>query len=92
MSVYVLRQVPSFLDHVESLGYVELQSDHEFTAFLASLTPGRVLKDRSAMFSTVERKRQRFLRAKAEVEFQVFTDRQMQIAVGVLYNNERNEK
>ena len=74
-----------------NLPYVELASDHAFSAFLAGLTPSRVLKDRSAMFSTVERKRQRFLMAKSEVEFKVFTDRQMQIADAV-YNNERESK
>ena len=49
-------------------GYVELPSDHAFSAFLAGLTPGRVLRDRERTFSPVERKRQAFLRQKAHLE------------------------
>ena len=41
--------------------YVEYPSDHAFTAFLASLTPSRVLREREALFSKVERQRKRFL-------------------------------
>lgn len=36
-------------------GYVELPSDHAFSAFLAGLTPGRVLRDRERAFSRQER-------------------------------------
>ena len=48
--------------------YVEQASDHAFTAFLAACTPGRVLRDRSAMFSKPERKRAVFLREKSRTE------------------------
>ena len=48
--------------------YVETPADHAFTAFLAALTPSRVLRDRERMFSPAERKRQTFLRQKAAVE------------------------
>lgn len=48
--------------------YVEVESDHAFSAFLAALTPGRVLRDRERMFSPAERKRQKFLRQKAHLE------------------------
>ncbi len=48
--------------------YIEYPSDHAFTAFLASLTPSRVLRDRERQFSPAERKRQKFLRQKAAVE------------------------
>lgn len=41
--------------------YIELPADHDFTAFLASLTPSKVLRDREANFSRVERKRARYL-------------------------------
>ena len=39
----------------------DLPADHAFTAFLAGLTPGRVLRDREVNFSKVERKRARYL-------------------------------
>ena len=42
--------------------YVELPSDADFTAFLASLTPSRVLRDRSANHSKVERQRATYLK------------------------------
>lgn len=48
--------------------YIEEPSDHAFTAFLSSLTPAKVLRDREANFSRSERKRQRFLREKASTE------------------------
>jgi hypothetical protein len=60
------------------MSYIESSADHAFTAFLSSLTPSKVLRDRSAMFTRVERKRERFLIAKGQVE--KFTDRQLQIA------------
>lgn len=47
--------------------YVETDADHKFSAFLASLTPGRVLRDRELTFSPSERKRQRFLREQARL-------------------------
>jgi hypothetical protein len=50
------------------VSYVESAADHAFTAFLAGLTPGRVLSERAAMFSKPERKRAIFLRQKAEYE------------------------
>lgn len=49
-------------------GYVEMAADHAFSAFLASLTPSRVLRDRELRFSHVERKRQAFLRQKSHLE------------------------
>jgi hypothetical protein len=47
--------------------YVETPADAAFTAFLANLTPGKVLRDLDLMTS-VERKRQRFLRQKQDYE------------------------
>lgn len=44
------------------VSYVETPADHAFTAFLAGLTPGKVLRDREAGLSKVERKRARYLR------------------------------
>jgi hypothetical protein len=49
-------------------GYVELPSDHAFSAFLAGLTPSRVLRDRERKFTPAERKREAFLRQKAHME------------------------
>lgn len=60
--------------------YVELQSDHEQTAWLASLTPSRVLRDRELTFSPAERKRQRFLRQKSAVESEVLAVRRGQFS------------
>jgi len=65
--------------------YVELPSDHAMTAFLADLTPGKVLRDRQATFTKVEKKRQRFLREKAKTETRqrvrhMFTPEQIAIA------------
>jgi hypothetical protein len=51
--------------------YIETASDHLFTAWLATLTPSKVLRDRERTFSKTERKRQRFLREKSKVENQV---------------------
>ena len=65
--------------------YVETSADHNFTAFLASLTPGKVLRDRESSFTKVERKRQRYLREKAKTETRqrvryMFTPEQIEIA------------
>lgn len=49
--------------------YVELPADHAMTAFLSTLTIGKVLRDRERNFSKSERKRQRFLREKSRTEF-----------------------
>lgn len=61
--------------------YTELPSDAAFTQFLAQLTPGKVLRDREAMFSKSERKQIRWVRVEArqaardaEIEF---TDAQL---------------
>lgn len=43
------------------MSYIETPADHAFTAFMASLTPGRVRKDLDANFSKIERKRARYL-------------------------------
>ena len=48
--------------------YIETQADHAFSAFLAALTPSRVLRDRELTFSKAERKRMVFLRQKSHVE------------------------
>lgn len=52
------------------MSYVELESDHQMTAFLAGLTPSKVLRDRELKFTRVERRRHTFLRAKARLERQ----------------------
>lgn len=69
--------------------YIEQPSDAAFTAFLAGLTPGKVLKDREAGFSRVERKRARYLAEpkrggrprKPLPEPYEFTARQLEIAL-----------
>ena len=65
---------------VADVSYIELQSDHEQTAFLAALTPSRVLRDRELTFSPQERKRQKFLRSKAAVEQEVLAVRRGQFS------------
>lgn len=69
MSVYV------------DLPYIETAADHAMSAWLATLTPGKVLRDRERTFSKVERKRQLFLREKAAVERAVAHARQVEIAM-----------
>ena len=61
--------------------YIESAADHQMTAWLATLTPGKVLRDREKTFSKVERKRQLFLREKAAVERAVAHARQVEIAM-----------
>lgn len=53
-------------------------ADHAFAAFLAGLTPSRVLRDRH-LVTKVERKRLRFFVRKAEIE-KTFTTAQLRIA------------
>lgn len=48
--------------------YIETSADHAFSAFLAGLTPSRVLRDRELRFSPAERKRQHFLRQKSHLK------------------------
>jgi len=55
--------------------YIEGPADAAFTAWLATLTPSKVLRDRERTFSKTERKRQRFLREKSKVEIQVAVER-----------------
>jgi len=60
--------------------YVELPSDHQFSQFLARMTPNKALRDRTAMFSKSEKQIDRFFRqekqfAKSEevqIELQVW--------------------
>lgn len=54
--------------------YVEMASDHEFSAFLAGMTPARAARDLDPL-SAVERKRMRFLREKAHLEALVIAGR-----------------
>jgi hypothetical protein len=63
-------RVPDAAGPVESRGsaYVESSADHAFSAFLAALTPSKVLRDRELTFSKSERKRMTFLRQKAHTE------------------------
>jgi len=75
--------------------YVETASDHIFTAWLATLTPSKVLRDRERTFSKTERKRQRFLREKSKVENQVavermFTRQEIETAQRVVEAQKRN--
>ena len=51
--------------------YIETPADHAFTAFLASLTPGRVMRDLDPIKTRIERKRARYLRDKNAVELMV---------------------
>lgn len=44
--------------------YIEMPSDHDFTAFLARMTPSRALRDRERTLSREEKRRQVFLREK----------------------------
>jgi len=74
---------------MSELMYVESAADHAMTAFLAGLTPGKVLRDRVRNFSKVERKRQTFLREKAATEkrervHHMFSPAQIEIAQRVL--------
>jgi hypothetical protein len=39
-----------------------LPSDHQFTQFLAEMTPKKAFKDRTAMFTTPEKQLDRFFR------------------------------
>ena len=67
--------------------YIEVESDHHMTAFLAGLTPGRVLRDREPI-TKIERKRLRFMHERLRLEAAVamaretfFTDAQMAVAL-----------
>jgi hypothetical protein len=77
--------------------YVETAADHTFTAFLAHLTPGKVLRDREANFSKQERKRQIFLRQKSTTERKarvrfMFTPEQIELAQRVLAEQNKESK
>ena len=61
--------------------YIETSADHEFTAFLAGMTPGKAFKDRSALFSKPERKRDRYLRAKTKTELDQIRQSEIYIAI-----------
>jgi hypothetical protein len=50
--------------------WVELDSDLDFAAFLATLTPEQALSDRSATFSPPERKQAAFLAARQRIAHQ----------------------
>jgi hypothetical protein len=74
--------------------YVEGPADAAFTAWLSTLTPSKVLRDRERTFSKTERKRQIFLRQKAKVERQVavermFTASEIEIAQRVIEAQKR---
>jgi hypothetical protein len=68
-------------DEVGRLSYVETAADHDFTAFMAGLTPGKVLKDRAAMFSKPEKKRDRYLRAKSKTELAEIRESEVYLAL-----------
>jgi len=48
--------------------YVELPSDHQFSQFLARMTPAKALRDRSAMFSKSEKQIDRFFRGGEQID------------------------
>lgn len=81
------------------MSYVETPADHAFTAFLAGLTPGKVLRDREAGLSKVERKRARYLvepkrggrPRKPLPEPYEFTARQLEIALHATLRAGREE-
>jgi len=62
------------------VSYGELPSDHQFSQFLARMTPGKASKDRTSIFSKQEKQIDRFFRqekqfAKSEevqIELQVW--------------------
>lgn len=64
------------------MSYVEFESDHNFTAWLSTLTPSKVLKDRTAVFSKPERQRERFFTARTRVERE--EARRQEVAVALL--------
>lgn len=67
--------------------YIELPSDHAFTAFLANLTPRKVLKDHRAAMTPVEKKREQFLRTRNTpplTELDEFTLRQLELGEQIL--------
>lgn len=64
-------------------------ADHAFTAFLAGLTPSRVLRERETSFSKVERKRKKYLAERPQPKPVGFTGRQLQIAMDVLAGKDR---
>lgn len=61
--------------------YVETAADHDFTAFLARMTPGKALRDRSAMFSKPERKRAVYLREKSKTEADLIRQEEILTAI-----------
>lgn len=63
--------------------YIETQADHQFTAFLAGLTPGRVMRDLDPIKTRVERKRARYLREKHAVELMVARQREFDLTPAV---------
>lgn len=63
------------------MSYVEGPADAAFTAFLAGLTPGKVLKDRSATFTKSERQRDTFLRQKSKLELAEIRQSEIYIAL-----------
>ena len=66
--------------------YIEGPADAAFTAFLASLTPGRVLRNRSAMFSKSERKLDRYLRAKTKSELEQIRQSEIYVAIQMAHD------
>ena len=48
--------------------YVELPSDHQFSQFLARMTPNKALRDRTAMFSKSEKQIDRFFAGRNAID------------------------
>lgn len=65
------------------MAYIELPSDHAFSAFLATLKRSRVLREREAMFSRQERERSRFLVQKSRVERGLERQAQIDLALAI---------
>ena len=92
------RLVPNAPTPVDNPDF-DLPADHAFTAFLAGLTPGRVLRDREAGLSKVERKRARYLAEPKRrgrprnplPEPYEFTARQLEIALQATLHAARRE-
>lgn len=61
--------------------YIETPADHAMTAFLGAMTPGKALRDRSAMFSKPERKRAVYLRQKSAHELAQERHEEIQLAL-----------
>jgi hypothetical protein len=74
------------------MSYVETETDHLFTAFLAGMTPAKVQRDRRSNFAEIEKRRMSYLVAKTINDREVHRQQEIRLAIMMAREMRNTEK